>query len=182
MEKSQIKNVSEISGSVAAIADIGASSLDSGQAAFCDGDLGTLQQVMYGKQLVQQNRQMLKLQAYVDERITNLQKRFERKLEGINRKIDKSVTDLGGQIRDGQKSNAIDLTENNESLRVLAACLALQLSQTDSSNDNFHTQLQSQLDETGVEFTESVRASVSEIVKHLDIAVSEVVEAKVQSS
>ena len=97
------------------------------------GELGTLQEILFGKQMVSYSNQISSLHCHVKEQLANLQQNCNQQFSELHRKLDEGLKRVSSQVeqndKEHDKKRTSGLAVMNHSLGVAESRLMTQLSQ-----------------------------------------------------
>ena len=137
------------------------------------GELGTLQEILFGKQMASHSNQISLLHSYVEDQLANLQKKVENQFSDLHRKLDESLSGVNSKVEETDKKLSSDLAETNNSLSAAEMKLMTQLSQANDSNGKVQSDLEAQLRKSNEQLTNSMQSSRDEIMQRLETAIAD---------
>ncbi|MEE9334755.1 MAG: hypothetical protein V3U65_11775 [Granulosicoccaceae bacterium] len=143
------------------------------QPTLSSGELGTLQEILFGKQMAAHGNQISSLHSHVEDQLANLQKNCEQQFAELHRKLDESLSGVNSQLEQNDKKQTSGLAETNNKLGVAESNLMSQLSQANDSNGKVQGELEAQLNKACEHLTNSVQSSRDEIMQRLETAVAD---------
>jgi len=183
MAKSQPKNASSDS-SAAKIAGVSKSSssaveqLNLTQPELSNGELGTLQEILFGKQMALHSSQLSSLYSHVEDQLAKLQENCEQQFADLRNQLAEGLSQVNGQVEQIDKKHIAGIAEVNNSLGDATTKLMGQLSQAADNNGKIQGQLETQLNESSERLTQSMQTSREEIMQRLEAAIAELSSQK----
>ncbi len=137
------------------------------------GELGTLQEILFGKQMDSYSNQISSLHSYVEDQLASLQKNVENQFSDLHRKLDESLSGVNLKVEETDKKLSSDLAETNNSLSAAETKLMTQLSQANDNNGKVQNELEAQLNKANKQLTHSMQSSRDEIMQRLETAIAD---------
>ncbi len=143
------------------------------QAALSGGELGTLQEILFGKQMASHSKQISSLHSYVEDQLSSLRENCERQFAELHRKLGESLEAVNSQLEHNDEKQTTGLAETNNSLADAQSMFMTQLTQANDSNGKVQSELESQLKTANEQLTNSMQSSRDDIMQRLESAITE---------
>lgn len=137
------------------------------------GDLGTLQDILFGKQMAVHASQLLSLHSHMDECLVKLQERCDQQFADLHEKLNEGLRKVHVQIEKNDKKHIVQFSEITDNLGTAESGLMVQLEQASDIHRKAQVQLKSQLNESNEHLTSSIKNSHNELQQQLETSISE---------
>jgi len=183
MAKSQLKKESSSSASAKIAGVSGTSSTASDQLnlvqpELSSGELGTLQEILFGKQMALHSSQLSSLYNHVEDQLAKLQQNCEQQFADLRGQLSEGLSQVNGQVEQVDKKHIEGIAEVTNSLGIAESKLMGQLTQAADSNGKIQGQLETKLNESSERLTQSMQTSREEIMQRLEAAIAELSSQK----
>lgn len=179
MGKSQLKNEKVNSDNATSSSKVSGKSnvvvmpLNLTQPELSTGDLGTLQDILFGKQMAVHASQLLSLHSHMEDCLKKLQERCDQQFADINEKLNEDLRKVHVQIEKNDKKHIAQFSEASHNLGTAESGLVAQLEQASDIHRKAQVQLKSQLNESNEHLTSSIKNSHNELQQQLETSISE---------
>ncbi len=145
---------------------------------FSEGELGQIQKILFGKQLLENNNRLSSLSAETEEKLRHICSNFDAQLDSLNKRLDSSLKDLKQQIEQAEHAFATTQTQLSKEFSKNKQQLVTQLSTTSNKADKQQQKLQADLVSYQNELKHSLELTRAELLERMDHAVNELKSGK----
>lgn len=140
---------------------------------FAEGDLGRIQDLLYGEQLRSNKQQITELNSQVELRLQALTNMCQQQFSELSKKIEDGIAAMTTMQQERDKAFTSKLTAVTQSQAVLQSSLSDKLQQNIDSSAHIQQQLNSEIKKSTVELTESLGTTRNELMPMLEAATAE---------
>jgi len=177
MAKSHLKKESN-TGSQAKATPMPAEELNLSQPELSGGELGTLQDILFGKQMALHSSQLSALYNHVEDQLSKLQTNCEQQFSDLRKQIDEGLSQVNGQVEQVDQKHDAGIARVTSSLGMAETKFMGELSQAANNNGKIQGKLETQLNESSERLTQSMQTSREEIMQRLETAIAELSSQK----
>lgn len=142
------------------------------------GELGQVQELLFGTQMRTSSEQLRKLQAHYDYRIVKLMEGFDAQLQKVEAKTVEFRAELSAEMN-LQRSLQDDKNKQlSDALKLAESVLKAQIDQSASESGNSHARLTNHIEENTRQLSETVDSVRDEMVGRLNAAVASLQQQK----
>lgn len=143
-----------------------------------NGDLGKIQEILFGDQMLSHSKQLSSLHTYVEQQLAALQSSCQQQFSELQRKLDEGLSGLNQEVQQNTEKQSERLATVSGNLDRSEAKLLQSLNSASEQSGKVQSQLQSRIDESSERLNESMRSSREEILQRLESAIAELQSQK----
>lgn len=140
---------------------------------FAPGELGEIQQILFGRQIQLHQEQFAELQTHIDNRLTQLSVSCQQQISKLASEVSTNIESLKATHAERDQAYEAQLSAIKREHGSLENSMFQKIKENNDKSDNIQQQINTQIEQSKTTFSQSLNSTRAELTKMIEEAVAD---------